>query len=105
MTFLLSGNILIECKNRYFFSDNDRLSVNCCICSGSDFKLKSFEPLFDQRLLPPSFPKSIKLKSRREAYDFFRNLCFNIKIICKFNAQCDFNEYLVSFFANFQEFL
>lgn len=41
-----------------------------------------FEPLINQRLLPPTFPRSTRVKSPQEACDYFSALCTDMNTIC-----------------------
>lgn len=44
--------------------------------------IMGFEPLVNQRLLPPTFPRYIKIKSRQEAVDYFESLVERLKTVC-----------------------
>uniref|UniRef100_T1JNY4 Protein MAK10 homolog n=1 Tax=Strigamia maritima TaxID=126957 RepID=T1JNY4_STRMM len=58
--------------------------------------IMGFEPLVNQRLLPPTFPRYTKIKSREEAVDYFEGLINRLRLICNvvnygtFHAALDF---------------
>lgn len=42
-----------------------------------------FDPLINQKLLPPTFPRYTKIKPADEAYVYFDSLLTRLKQICK----------------------
>ena len=55
-----------------------------------------FDPLVNQRLLPPTFPRYTKIKTRIEAFDYFGDLLQQLKIICGVADITDLHTILVS---------
>ncbi|KAJ8876280.1 hypothetical protein PR048_024190, partial [Dryococelus australis] len=62
--------------------------------------IMGFDPLVNQRLLPPTFPRYTKIKSREEALDYFEELINRLKIVCKITSQTSFHSAL-DFFIEF----
>ncbi|XP_063228469.1 N-alpha-acetyltransferase 35, NatC auxiliary subunit [Bacillus rossius redtenbacheri] len=62
--------------------------------------IMGFDPLVNQRLLPPTFPRYTKIKSREEALDYFDELINRLKIVCKITNQTSFHSAL-DFFIEF----
>jgi hypothetical protein len=56
-----------------------------------------FDPLVNQRLLPPTFPRYTKIKSRIEALEYFDELLNRLKVVCKITSHASFHSALVSF--------
>lgn len=54
-----------------------------------------FDPLVNQRLLPPTFPRYTKIKSREEALDYFDALIQRLKIVTKISSYTAFHGALV----------
>lgn len=59
-----------------------------CHISGNKYRadyptIMGFEPLINQRLLPPTFPRYTKMKSREEALKFLEGLIQRIRHVCK----------------------
>lgn len=57
-----------------------------------------FEPLVNQRLLPPTFPRYTHIKSRPEAYQYLEDLISRLKQACRVSACTSFHSALVSAF-------
>lgn len=51
--------------------------------NGEDARFYGFEPSINQRLLPPTFPRYTKIKSRKEAYEYFAEMIERLKVVCK----------------------
>lgn len=51
--------------------------------SGDEPKFLGFEPSINQRLLPPTFPRYTKIKSRLEAYAYFVEMIERFKSVHK----------------------
>nr|CAD7443713.1 unnamed protein product [Timema bartmani] len=62
--------------------------------------IMGFDPLVNQRLLPPTFPRYTKIKSRVEALDYFEELLNRLKLVCKITSQTSFHNAL-DFFIEF----
>lgn len=54
-----------------------------------------FEPLINQRLLPPTFPRYTKIKPRSEALDYFDEMIDRLTTVCKINNYLSFHSALV----------
>lgn len=63
--YFLQFPVLIEC----FKGDNEQIL--------------GFEPLINQRLLPPTFPRYTKIKPRKEAITYFEEMVERFKTVCK----------------------
>lgn len=61
-----------------------------------------FELLVNQRLLPPTFPRSTKIKSNEESFQFIEGLLNRIKTILKVTTIQNFHG-IVDFFHAFSE--
>jgi hypothetical protein len=61
-----------------------------------------FELLVNQRLLPPTFPRSTKIKSTDEAFIFLDGLLSRIKTVLKVTSIQNFHS-IVDFFHTFSE--
>ena len=44
--------------------------------------IMGFEPLVNQRLLPPTFPRYTKIRSREETMEYLLGLTSRLKAIC-----------------------
>lgn len=62
--------------------------------------IMGFDPLVNQRLLPPTFPRYTKIKSRIEALDYFEELLNRLKVVCKITNYSSFHSAL-DFFIEF----
>jgi len=56
-----------------------------------------FDPLINQKLLPPTFPRYTKIKPADEAYVYFDSLLTRLKQICKLTNCTTFISALVCF--------
>lgn len=56
-----------------------------------------FDPLINQKLLPPTFPRYTKIKPANEAYVYFDLLLTRLKQICKLTNCTTFISALVCF--------
>lgn len=56
-----------------------------------------FDPLVNQRLLPPTFPRYTKIKSRVEAYQYLDDLLMRLKQACKITTCSSFHSALDMF--------
>lgn len=56
-----------------------------------------FDPLINQKLLPPTFPRYTKIKPASEAYLYFDSLLTRLKQICKLTNCVTFISALVCF--------
>lgn len=57
--------------------------------------MMGFEPLVNQRLLPPTFPRYTKIKSRKEALHYLESLVGRLRIACKIGGINTFHGALV----------
>lgn len=49
----------------------------------ADYKtIMGFEPLVNQRLLPPTFPRYTKIREREEAWEYMETLMSRLNYIC-----------------------
>lgn len=64
--------------------------------------IMGFEPLVNQRLLPPTFPRYTKIKSREEAMVYFEGLVERLKFICNIMSYASFHAAL-DFFGEFSK--
>ncbi|XP_054159610.1 N-alpha-acetyltransferase 35, NatC auxiliary subunit-like [Oppia nitens] len=61
-----------------------------------------FEPLVNQRLLPPTFPRYTRMKSRLEALEFSEQLIQRLKRVTKI-YECSSYEMALAFFNHFSQ--
>lgn len=61
-----------------------------------------FELLVNQRLLPPTFPRSTRIKSLEDTYIFFEGLLSRIKTMLKVTSLRDFHN-IIDFFNTFSK--
>ena len=54
-----------------------------------------FDPLVNQRLLPPTFPRYTKIKTRTEAFSYFDDLLQQLRVICRVAEISDLHAILV----------
>lgn len=54
-----------------------------------------FEPLVNQRLLPPTFPRYTRIKPRSEALQYFNDLILKLKEAMKVTSISSFHSVLV----------
>lgn len=54
-----------------------------------------FEPLINQRLLPPTFPRYTKIKPIKEALLYFEDMIERLKTVCKIQGITSFHQALV----------
>ena len=54
-----------------------------------------FDPLVNQRLLPPTFPRYTKIKTRAEAFGYFDDLLQQLRVICRVAEISDLHAILV----------
>lgn len=64
--------------------------------------IMGFEPLINQRLLPPTFPRYTKIKSSREALSYFEDTMNRLKQVCRVTNYVAFNNAL-DFFLEFSK--
>lgn len=64
--------------------------------------IMGFEPLVNQRLLPPTFPRYTKIKSRIEAVNYLESLIHRLKHVCKIYSYPAFHSAL-DFFIEFSK--
>ncbi|XP_059486472.1 N-alpha-acetyltransferase 35, NatC auxiliary subunit [Neocloeon triangulifer] len=62
--------------------------------------IMGFDPLVNQRLLPPTFPRYTKIKSRDEALEYFEALIQRLKMVTKISSYSSFHAAL-DFFIDF----
>ncbi|KAJ4436505.1 hypothetical protein ANN_16536 [Periplaneta americana] len=58
--------------------------------------IMGFDPLVNQRLLPPTFPRYTKIKSRVEALEYFEELLNRLKVVCKITTHTSFHSALAT---------
>ena len=68
----------------------------CILVSADHPTILGFDPLVNQRLLPPTFPRYTKIKSRSEALEYFEELLNRLKVVCKITSHTSFHSALVS---------
>jgi hypothetical protein len=68
----------------------------CILVSANHPTILGFDPLVNQRLLPPTFPRYTKIKSRFEALEYFEELLNRLKVVCKITSHTSFHSALVS---------
>uniref|UniRef100_A0A8B9D455 N-alpha-acetyltransferase 35, NatC auxiliary subunit n=1 Tax=Anser brachyrhynchus TaxID=132585 RepID=A0A8B9D455_9AVES len=78
------------------------LNGNICIILQNHPIMMGFEPLVNQRLLPPTFPRYAKIIKREEMVNYFSKLIDRIKTVCEVvnltNLHC-----ILDFFCEFSE--
>lgn len=60
-----------------------------------------FDPLINQKLLPPTFPRYTKIKPASDAYLYFNSLLTRLKQICKLINCVTFISALVCFIIHY----
>ncbi|KAF5277241.1 hypothetical protein FQR65_LT00349 [Abscondita terminalis] len=65
-------------------------------------QILGFEPLVNQRLLPPTFPRYTKIKPKQEALMYFEDMIERLKTICKIHGVTSFHQAL-DFFIEFSK--
>lgn len=58
--------------------------------------MMGFDPLVNQRLLPPTFPRYTKVKSRVDALDYLDELINRLKVVCRITTVTTFHNALVN---------
>ncbi|KAK9890677.1 hypothetical protein WA026_012029 [Henosepilachna vigintioctopunctata] len=61
-----------------------------------------FEPMINQRLLPPTFPRYTKIKPKKEALCYFEEMIDRLKIVCRLSTTNGLNQVL-DFFIDFSK--
>ncbi|RWS30913.1 N-alpha-acetyltransferase 35: NatC auxiliary subunit-like protein [Leptotrombidium deliense] len=64
--------------------------------------IMGFEPLVNQRLLPPTFPRRILMKTRKEAVEYLECLVNRLRHICKV-YECSTFHSALDFFTDFSK--
>uniref|UniRef100_T1JZA6 Protein MAK10 homolog n=1 Tax=Tetranychus urticae TaxID=32264 RepID=T1JZA6_TETUR len=64
--------------------------------------IMGFEPLINQRFLPPTFPRYTKMKSRKEAIEYMEHLVSRIRHVCKIFDHIPF-QMALDFFTEFSK--
>ncbi|XP_064620991.1 N-alpha-acetyltransferase 35, NatC auxiliary subunit-like [Lineus longissimus] len=64
--------------------------------------IMGFEPLVNQRLLPPTFPRYTKIKSREEMMSYMTSLVFRLKWVCQGTEEVSLHHAL-EFFHEFSQ--
>ncbi|XP_033107561.1 N-alpha-acetyltransferase 35, NatC auxiliary subunit-like [Anneissia japonica] len=77
--------------------ESDLQQVNADISS-----VMGFEPLVNQRLLPPTFPRYTKIVGRLEAIEYLMNLIERLKKVCQVTNQPNFQA-IMDFFIDFSK--
>lgn len=60
-------------------------------------QMLGFDPLINQRLLPPTFPRYTKVKSRIDALEYIEELINKLKVVCRITTLTSFHSALVGF--------
>lgn len=83
---------VVDCNNRLLNAASEMLSVmrktiNLGIQSESEStQIMGFDPLVNQRLLPPTFPRYTKIKPRDEALQYFDEMIDRFKALLKIQS-------------------
>ncbi|KAL3268406.1 hypothetical protein HHI36_007521 [Cryptolaemus montrouzieri] len=64
--------------------------------------LLGFEPMINQRLLPPTFPRYTKIKPKKEALCYFEEMVDRLKVVCRLSTTSGLNQVL-DFFIDFSK--
>ncbi|XP_041464934.1 N-alpha-acetyltransferase 35, NatC auxiliary subunit-like [Lytechinus variegatus] len=64
--------------------------------------MMGFEPLVNQRLLPPTFPRYAKIISRRDAISYLEGLVTRLRTVCEVTSLTSFHS-IVDFFTEFSK--
>lgn len=64
--------------------------------------IMGFEPLVNQRLLPPTFPRYAKIISRRDAISYLEGLVARLRTVCEVTSLTSFHS-ILDFFAEFSK--
>lgn len=83
VSLLLSSDQLIE--RRFFFSSPANYP-----------NVIGFDPMVNQRLLPPTFPRYTKIKPRIEALEYIDELLNRLKVVTRITNYTGFHAVLVS---------
>ena len=55
-----------------------------------------FEPLINQRLLPPTFPRYTKIKQRTETMEYLQGLVERLRTVCSVMEMTALHQLMVS---------
>ena len=66
------------------------------LCVEDNYPMMGFDPLVNQRLLPPTFPRYSKIKDRVESLEYVNKLIDNLLVVCRVNEITDLHAILVS---------
>lgn len=69
--------------------------IKYCLGEPGGTVMLGFDPLVNQRLLPPTFPRYTRIKSRAEAYEYIDELLSRLKQACKVTTCTSFHTALV----------
>ena len=67
------------------------------LLSPSDYPtIMGFEPLFNQRLLPPTFPRYTKIRGRADTMTYLEGLVTRLQTVCEVTTLAGLHTALVS---------
>ncbi|XP_044256137.1 N-alpha-acetyltransferase 35, NatC auxiliary subunit [Tribolium madens] len=97
---------ITDCQ-RLLLTASDQLiimkeTVNLGLQAGDNELIPGFEPLINQRLLPPTFPRYTKIKPRAEALNYFSDMVDRFKTITKIQSITSLHQVL-DFFIDFSK--
>ena len=93
-----------EDGNKGNFKCLSYLNANFLILCIADYPtIMGFEPLINQRLLPPTFPRYTRLRTRKEAMGYLEEMVVRIKHCTKITHCTVFHTSLVRIFIEFLE--
>lgn len=75
-----------------------------CICNfaAENMHILGFEPLINQRLLPPTFPRYTKIKPRNESLMYFEDVVNRLKFLNKIQTIASLHQALVTNYTLFK---
>lgn len=86
--------LLSSCLDTLFIIQK---TVGCGIQLFDGQSMPGFDPLVNQRLLPPTFPRYTKVKSREDALDYLEHLINRLKVAFRITSCSSYHAALVCF--------
>lgn len=99
MLFIMSNTVDLGIKpsGQCFQINSSKISRNYSLpFTAENMHIMGFEPLINQRLLPPTFPRYTKIKPRNESLTYFDDVINRLKILNKIQSITALHQALVS---------
>lgn len=94
MLFIMSNTVDLgitpNCKKINFVN-----KLITAFLAAEQMHIMGFEPLINQRLLPPTFPRYTKIKPRAESLTYFEDVVHRFKIMVKIQSLSALHQVLV----------